>query len=178
MTWNLPRGEDFLPDVSVDFLEKRLTHERRAKPRLRLLAALHRKQGWSLDEIAAPLGLHRRSVHDILWRFVERGLDAAYDAPRSGRHPYLTEEEQADLRERLIAGPQANGFREGFWTTRMVLYLVEKQYHRKYTREHMTRLLHKLGFSSQKPRPQNAKKPSDEEIQRFKKKLVEWYPTT
>lgn len=33
----------------------------------------------------------------------------------------------------------------------------------------MTRLLHKLGFRSQKPRPQNARKPSDEEIQRFKK---------
>ena len=51
----------------------------------------------------------------------------------------------------------------------MVLHLVEKQYHREYTREHMTRLLHKLGFSSQKSRPQNAKKPSDEEIQHLKK---------
>ena len=102
-----------MPDVSVDFLEKRLAQERRAKPRLRLLAAFHRKHGWSLDEIAAPLELHRRSVHDILWRFVERGLDAAYDAPGSGRHPHLTEEEQADLRERLIAGPQANEWLPG-----------------------------------------------------------------
>lgn len=152
MTWNLPIGADFLPDVSIDFLEKRLAQERRAKPHLRLLAAFHRKQGWSPDEIAAPfVGVASAICSDILWRFVGRGLDAAYDAPRSGRHPssfVITEEEQADLRERLITGPQANGFREGFWTTRRVLHLVEKQYPMKYTREHMTRRLHKLGFST------------------------------
>jgi len=178
MTWNLPVGKDFLPDVSIDFLEKFLAQERMAKPRLRLMAALRRKRGWSIDEIAGSLELPRRTVHGILWRFVERGLDAAHDAWRVGRPHHLTAEQQLDLRKRLMAGPQANGFQDSFWTTRMVLHLVEKYYHQCYTREHMTRILHKLGFSSQKPRPQNAKKPSDEEIHRFKKKRLAWYPTT
>ena len=72
MVWCLPVGEDFLPDVSVGFLRERLAQEAGAKPRLRLLAALHRKQGWSLDDIADSLGLPRMTVSDTLWRFVER----------------------------------------------------------------------------------------------------------
>ena len=178
MTWNLPVGEDFLPNVSIDFLEKRLAQEQKAKPRLRLLAALRRKQNWSFDEIANDLQLPRRTVHGALWRFVERGIDAAYDAARCGRHHYLNEEQQMDLRNRLTAGPKANGFREGFWTTRMVLHFVEKKYGRRYTREHMARTLQKIGFSSQKPRPRNGRKPSDEDIIRFKKKRAVWCLTT
>ncbi len=177
MSWSLPVGEEFLPDVSVDSLEKHLAREQGARPRLRLLTALHRKQGWSLDEIAAPLHLHRRSVHDILWRFMERGMGAVHDAPKSGRPSYLTVKQQEDLRKRLLAGPQANGFTDGFWTTRMVLDLVKKRYRRGYTREHMTRLLHKLGFSSQKPRPESPRKASKEEIERFKKKHGAWLVT-
>lgn len=178
MSWSLPVGRDFMPDVSMNFLRTRLDEEREAKPRVRLLCALHRKKEGSIDEIAGSLQLHRRSVHDILWRFVERGLEAAYDAKRVGRPNYLTLKERGDLRRRLLAGPRANGFREGFWSTRMVLHVVEQQYGRRYTREHMTRVLHKLGFSMQKPRPSNARKPSEKEIREFKKKPAGWCPTT
>lgn len=178
MTWNLPVGKDFLPDVSVSVLRRRLEEEREAKPHVRLMCALRRKQGWSMDEVAGSVGLNRQTVHDILWRFVEHGLNAVYDAPRAGRPHYLTLKQREDLRRRLLAEPKANGFRENFWSTRMVLHVVEQQYGRRYTREHMTRLLHKLGFSRQKPRPSNARKPSEKEIREFKKKRVGWYPTT
>jgi transposase len=178
MSWSLPSGKEFLPAVSVAVLKKRLDAERGAKPRTRLNAALQRKRGWSMDEIASSLNMNRRTVHDLLWRFTERGLDAAYDVKREGRPNHLTVKQQIDLRKRLVAGPQANGFREGSWSTRMVLHLVEEKYGKKYTREHMTRVLHKLGFSPQKPRPSNAKKATEEEIKRFKKKRSGWYPTT
>lgn len=178
MSWSLPLGRDFLPDVSVGFLKERLADEGEAKPRLRLMVVLRRKQGWSIDEIASSLELPRRTVHGTLWRFVKHGLNALYDAPRAGRPHYLSLEQRLDLRSRLLQGPEANGFHEGFWNTRMVLHLVEKKYRRRYTREHMTRALHKLGFSMQKPRPVNARKASEKEIQEFKKKCVAWYPTT
>lgn len=178
MSWNLSIGRDFLPDVSVRVLKNYISKEGEAKPRVRLLCALRRKQGWSIDEIAGSLELPRRTVHGTLWRFVEHGLGAVYDAPRAGRPHYLTLKQREDLRRRLLAGPQANGFREGSWGTRMVLHVVEQRYGRHYTREHMTRLLHKLGFSRQKPRPVNARKPSKKEIRAFKKKRAGWYPTT
>ena len=170
MSWCLPVGEDFLPGVSVDFLRERLVVERGGKARVRLLAALHRKEGWRLDDIVSAVGLPRQTVHDVLWRLVERGLDAVYDAPRCGRPAYLTMKQQEDLRACLLAGPQASGFEDGFWTTRMVLKLVKDRYGVEYRREHMTQVMQKLGFSSQKPRPESPLKASNEEIMRFKKK--------
>jgi len=131
-----------------------------------------------LDEVAGSVSMSRQTVHDILWRFVEHGLDAVYDARREGRPHYLSLKQRQDLKKRLIAGSQSNGFREGSWSTRMVLHLVEERYGRKYTREHMTRVLHKLGFSRQKPRPSNALKPSEKEIREFKKKRGGWCLTT
>jgi len=178
MSWSLPIGKEFLPDVSVAVLKKHLDAERGAKPHARLNAAIQRKRGWSMDEIASSLNMKRRTVHDLLWRFTKRGLDAAYDVKREGRPNHLTVKQQEDLRKRLITGPQSNGFREGSWSTRMVLHLLEEKYGKKYTREHMTRVLRKLGFSPQKPRPSNVRKPSEKEIREFKKKPVGWYPTT
>lgn len=178
MSWSLPASTEFLPVVSAVVLEKRVKYEDEVKSRLRFLAALRRKKGWSLDEIAESLQLPRMTVHGILWRFVNRGLDAAYDSPRGGRPRYLNVKQRDDLRKRLIAGPQANGFREGSWSTRMVLHLVEDNYGKRYTREHMTRVLRKMGFSPQKPRPANARKATEEEVRAFKKKSGGWYPTT
>jgi len=48
MTWNLARGEEFLPDVSLDELKKQITAEKERQPRLRLLVALNRKQNKSI----------------------------------------------------------------------------------------------------------------------------------
>ena len=178
MSWSLPVGKEFLPDVSVVVLKMRLDAERGAKPRARLNAALQRKRGWSMDEIASSLNMKRRTVHDVLWRFMKRGLDAAYDVKREGRPNHLTIKQQENLRKNLIAGPQAVGFKEGSWSTRMVLHLVEDKYGKRYTREHMTRVLRKLGFSPQKPRPTNARKATEEEVRAFKKKRSGWYHTT
>ena len=74
-----------------------------------------------LDEVAGSVSMSRQTVHDILWRFVEHGLDAVYDARREGRPHYLSLKQRQDLKKRLIAGSQSNGFREGSWSTRMVL---------------------------------------------------------
>lgn len=177
MVWSLPVGVDFLPDVSVVFLKELLAGEVNAKPRLRLLAVLRRKEGWSLDDIAGSLDCPRMTVSDTLWRFMERGVDAAFDLPRCGRPNSLTVKQQKDFRKRLLAGPKANGFRDGFWTTRMILQLVKDSYGVVYRREHMTVVLHRMGFSSKKPRPESPHKASDDEIQRFKKKRSVWYPT-
>ena len=50
--WKLPKGEDFLPDVSIQELQRVYSMEKKAKPKLRLLCAIHRKEGKSIDDIA------------------------------------------------------------------------------------------------------------------------------
>lgn len=175
MVWDLARGEEFLPDFSLNELKQKASAEKRKQPHLRLLVVLNRKEGKSIDKIADSVGLHRRAVHDILHRFEERGIGAVQTLPKSGRTPCLTKNQLQDLRKHLLCSPKENGFDEGFWNSRMIVNFVKKKYKVKYTREHTTRLLAKLGFSYKKPRPTNPRKASSEEVKVFKKKRVERY---
>ena len=178
MSWNLARGEDFLSHTSLSELKRLMAAETTAKPRLRLLIALHRRQNKSLDEISEACGVPRRTVHATLQRFQERGVNAAQPAPKPGRPKRLTQKQLRQLSKRLLNGPQVSGFRETFWTTRMILALVQHEYGVEFTSEHMTRLLAKLGFSYKKPRVTNPRRASDEEVAAFKKKSIVrcWLP--
>lgn len=178
MSWNLARGEEFLSNVSLAELKKQIATEKKRQPRLRLLIALNRKKGKSIDQIADMIGLHRRAVHDILHRFEERGLDAAQAKPKPGRTPHLTKKQLQDLRKRLLRTPQQNDFDAGFWNSRLVQKLVHQQYHVQYCKSNLPKLLSKLGFSYKKPKPTNPRMASDEEVAAFKKKRVVpyWLP--
>ena len=88
--WDLPKGEDFLPRVNLDELEKLYFAENKAKPKIRLLCAIHRKRGESIDEIADITNLKRRTVHAILHRFKERGIGGKDNIKQGGRPSYLT----------------------------------------------------------------------------------------
>jgi len=161
-----------LPRVSVPDLKRRAAKETRARQRTRLLAAVHRKQGKSIDEIAEAVQMHRRSVQDILHRFIERGVQAAESLPKAGRPKRLKRSQLRDLRGRLLRPPAANGFTESFWSTRLVLALVKREYHIAYDASHLRRLLHELGFSVKTPRPKHYKS-SPREVAAFKKKRGE-----
>lgn len=175
MVWNLSRGEDFLPMVSLGELKKQISAEKKRQPRLRLLVAFNRKQDKSIDQIADAVGLHRRAVHDILHRFEERGLKAAHALPKPGRPKHLTEKQLTDLRNRLLQSPKTNGFSEGFWNGRMVSKLISREYKVKYSKNWLPKLLKKIGFSYKKPRSTNPRRASDEEVAKFKKKRAERY---
>jgi len=127
--------------------------EKQVKPKLRLLAALKRKEGQSFDSISRQLEMKRITVNKLLHRFQERGISAKDDEKRSGRPKNLTPPQLKSLRKRLIAGPRKG--QNPMWTTKMVMHCVEKKYGMKYTARHMRRLLHQIGFSVQKPRPRH-----------------------
>jgi transposase len=169
MTWNLPSEEAFLPRVSVPELKRRAAKETRARQRTRLLVAVHRKQGKSIDAIAEAVQMHRRSVQDILHRFVDRGLNASESLPKAGRPKRLSSAQLRGLRARLLRSPSASGFKEGFWNTRLVLALVKREYGVEYDASHLRRLLHELGFSVKTPRPKHYQS-SPHEVAAFKKK--------
>jgi transposase len=179
MSWDLPVGEAFLPRVSMSHLKKLAANESIAAARVRLLVALHRKQGWSIDSIAESVSLHRRSVHDILHRFIERGLKAAESLPKSGRKKRLSNVQLKSVKNKLLKSPKSSKIEGDFWNSKMVSELVRRECGVSYTARHTTRLLSKLGFSYKKPRPANPRRASDEEIAAFKKKRVErcWLPS-
>jgi len=169
---NLPKSEEFLPKTPLEELENLYAYEKRAKPKIRLLCAIHRKKGASIDEIAAITNQNRRTVHAILHRFQERGVNGKDAIKQTGRPAFLTLEQRRILVKQLERGPPRN--RTGLWSTKEVQEYIKKQYGVEYTSVHVWELLKALGFTLQRPRPRHHKEASPEEIERFKKKLPGW----
>lgn len=172
--WDLPKGDQFLPRVELTQLQNMYVLEHHTKPKLRLLCAIHRKKGESIDEIVNATDLKRTTVHDILHRFCEKGVIAKDAIKQRGRIPFLTLRQRRSLVRHLERrGPSGN--KGGLWTTKEVREYIRKRYDVKYTHVHVWELMQALGFSIQKPRPRHYKHPDDVEVNKFKKKLPGWY---
>lgn len=155
MTWHLPKGNDFLPRISMEDLRQTYEKEQSGWPKIRLLAAIKRKEGQPMDSIASQLQISRTAVNETLHRFQERGVSAKNDEKRSGRPRKLTQKQLKNLKNTLITGPRKGT--NGLWTTKQILDLVRREYGPIYTTRHLRRLMHQLGFSIQKPRPRHYK---------------------
>lgn len=167
--WKLTKGNTFLPKISLKKLQKMYDKEKNAKAKLRLLSAVHRKRGKSIDEIAYLLSKPRRTIHGWLTRFQKRGIDGKDSIKQSGRPSTLTLTQRKNLVKDLERGPPHNS--TGLWSTKELKDLLKRKYGVEFVNQHVWRLLVSLGFSMQRPRKQHYKKPSEEEIVQFKKKL-------
>lgn len=165
-----PIGEAFLPSISMTKLERLCRREKYSKAKLRLLSAILRKKGRTMGQIASELDIPVGTVHAWLRRLLEGGLEKLRDGHRSGRPRRLGVQELKQLRHDLIRGPKANGFDAPFWTTKMVIEHASRKYGKEYRARGMRYVLHRVGFSSRKPRPANAKRASKEEVESFKKR--------
>lgn len=174
--WNLPKGEEFLPKTSMVRLKRLYDNESKAKPKLRLLCAIHRKGGESIDEIADRTRMKRRTVHETLWRFMDRGIGGKDSIKQEGRPSRLTRSQQRQLIRTLERGPPNNP--SGLWTTKEVREFIARKYGVSYAHQHVWELLTTAGFSLQKPRPRNYKAPDKTETGRFKKRLKGWRKLT
>mgnify|MGYP001580973583 CR=1 FL=1 len=169
--WKLTKGNEFLPNVSVKRLQEMYDEEKNAKAKLRLLSAVHRKRGKSIDGIAHLLSKPRRTIHGWLTRFQMRGVSGKDSIKQSGRPATLTLTQRKNLVKDLERGPPHNV--TGLWSTKELKNLLKRKYQVEFVNQHVWRLLVSLGFSMQRPRKQHYQKPNKEEIIHFKKKLDE-----
>ena len=167
--WKLTKGNTFLPTISLKRLQKMYDQEKNAKSKLRLLSAVHRKRGKSIDEITGLLSKPRRTIHGWLTRFQKRGINGKDSIKQSGRPAILTLTQRKNLVNDLERGPPHNS--TGLWSTKELKDLLKRKYRVEFVNQHIWRMLVSLGFSMQRPRKQHYKKPNEEEIAQFKKKL-------
>lgn len=99
----------------------------------------------------------------------EGGVEALAAKPHTGPTPKLSEDQQQELVESLIAGPIAAGFKTDLWTCARVATVVQRRFRVSYHPDHLGRLLHALGFSPQKPQ-QVAREQDAEAIDLWRKK--------
>lgn len=162
------------PKGSADMLEFR---------RRRALALLD--EGRSLNDVARVLGCAPSSV--MRWRDRRRrgGSKALKVGASPGRPPKLTPVQRRRLVRLLLRGAMAHGYATEIWTTSRIAELIEEHFGVTYHRDHVGRLLHGLGWSSQTPE-RRAIERNEAAIQHWKKKrwpkvkktLQGWAPTS
>lgn len=165
--WQLEKGDSFLPETSLEELRKLYKNEANSKAKFRLLAAVHRKHGKSIDDIAWLLEKPRRTIHGWLTYFQERGISGKDSIKQTGRPAKLAEKQIQELVKALERGPPHNP--RGLWTTKEVREFIKNRYGISFVPQHVWRILVALGFTLQRPRKKHHKSVSPEEIERFKK---------
>jgi transposase len=118
----------------------------------RRLRAVHLlSQGFSPVEVARQIGVDRRSVRR--WKAAARtgGSSAVAAKPASGRPRRLRARDLTRLRRMLMKGAVAAGLPTDLWTCPRVSWLIQREFAVHYHPAHVSRLLHGLGFSPQKP---------------------------
>lgn len=167
MGW-IKKGENFLGSTSLSELKSLYKHETKAKAKLRLLAAVLRKEGKTLDDICFSLQKAKTTVHDWLKRLENDGLTKIYDIKKLGKPAKLNAEQKMKLKKILGEKPIKHNIPFAIWTTQIVQYIICKLFNVVYKIRNIEYLVKKLGFSFQKPR-QRHKKASTKAQERFKK---------
>ncbi|KCZ71029.1 transposase [Candidatus Methanoperedens nitroreducens] len=152
-----PRGESFLPDFSIDELNDLYQKEGDPKAKIRLLAAILRKEGRTLEEVSFTIKHPLTTVGDWLRRLHVEGISRKNNKKQSGRPKRLTDKQIENLKPILFKSPHEQGFPFIIWTTKLVIQLIEKLYNVSYKPLQVRRILHRLGLSCQKPRPAHRK---------------------
>jgi transposase len=123
----------------------------------RATAVLGYLDGVSVIQQAAQLDVTRGSVNRWLQWFEAAGTEGLRPRERLGGEARLSDAQHGQLIALVEAGPLATGYQSGVWTGPMIGELIRRRFGVSYHNHHIPRLLHKLGFSVQRPRKRLAK---------------------
>ena len=118
----------------------------------RLHAVVLNMEGKTAPEIADILKVHRSKVCLWLYRWRENGITGILEGHRPGRPDRLSGEQRTTLADILDSGPVSYGFNSGTWTCPMVSRVIEEEFSVSYHPAHVSRILHELRFSVQRPK--------------------------
>ena len=109
------------------------------------------KKGYEPVDVAAIIGVDRRSVRRWKASYRKEGGKGIVAVPASGRPRKLTDKDLKKLEKMLLKGSKAAGFPSDLWTCPRVAHLIHTLFAVRYHVDHIGRILHALGWSPQKP---------------------------
>lgn len=133
-------------------LSKQALREGAYRVATRLHAVALNMEGKSAPEIAKILKVHRTKVCHWFHRWQEDSIKGLLEGHRAGRPQRLSQEQHQTLADILDSGPVAYGFNSGVWTCPMVCRIIEDEFSIRYHPAHVSRILHELEFSVQRPK--------------------------
>ena len=119
----------------------------------RLLAIANALAGMSRAAAAESAGMDRQTLRDWVLRYNEHGIDGLCDNWKGGRPPILTPQQQEELLDVVMAGPDPE--KDGFcaFTRDDLVAISKKRFGKSMHPTSMGRVLRRLGLSRQKARP-------------------------
>ena len=169
MTW-IQKSDKFLPEISQEKLKQIYNKEKNAKAKLRVLAAIKRKEGNTLETIAYSLQKPKITIHDWLKRIDSEELIGRYDIKQNGNKSRLTPKQREELEKILDESPQNQNIPFTMWTTTLIQYIIYSRFNVLYNQSAIWKLTRRLHFSLKVPRPQN-KKANKKLQEKFKAEL-------
>lgn len=123
-----------------------------------MLAIAHAMDGMSFTDAAIAVGMERQSLSDAVKRYNAEGLDGLKDRPKPGRTTKLTEAQLNELADVIVEGPDPETDGISAYTLNDLVAITAERFRVAYHPGHMSKIVRRLGFSRQKPRPYNPKK--------------------
>jgi len=171
------KGDEFLPEVSKVKLKSLYKKEKDPKAKIRLLAAILRKEGKSLSKISSSIQKPIMTISDWLRRIQGEGLHRIYSIKQTGKPSILTKKQLDQLEKILDESPEKQGVPFKIWTTSLVQYIIKKVFDVMYKIRNIRKIVKKLGFSLKVPRQKNIKR-NEKSVEDFKKNLKVMYNIT
>jgi transposase len=129
------------------------------------------EKGHPIEEVAERLKTTTTSVKRWQKAYHKKGPDGLKAKPARGRPAWLNAKQKGRLVKILLRGARAAGFPNDLWTCPRVLQVIQQQFGVTYHVDYVGTLLHKLGWSVQKPE-QRARERDEAAIARWRQ--VEW----
>lgn len=145
-----------LDDIPLEDLHELKEQTDGETPQERVLAAIGRKQGDTLDRLAERHAVVEKTIRNWLDRFVERPLeDAPYDAPRPGVPGKLSAAQKQQLFAEFNTAPPEVGYDRQAWTSSLAVAHIESEYGVEYSKRHARALLEQADLSYRTARPRH-----------------------
>ena len=136
----------------------------------RLKAVALFEQGERQATVAQILRVSRQSVSQ--WWIAWHSGDTLNGALRAGRKPRLQKEQLALLEKELLRGAAVHGYSTDLWSLPRVAALIDKITGVTYHPAHVWKILHKMGWSLQRP-TLRARERDEEKVLEWKKQTWE-----
>ena len=140
-----------LPQADVERLEHlfRTTDDRKLRDRLQIVLMAHRQR--PRQDIAADLGIHRRSVSRWLNAYCARGLDGLQPRRAKGATAKIPATLAEEVRRWVIEGPAQQGLDRAGWTHEELADHLLKTKGIRTSRSAVQRFCAKIGIRLYRP---------------------------
>lgn len=161
-------------DRSALDLRKLARKEGDGKVVARMLAIASALDGLTRNQAAKQAGMDRQILADWVHRYNEGGVEALRDKPKGHPKRLLTLEQEAEIRARVLAGPDPETDGLVRWRCVDIGAFIANTYKIDLHKRTVAKLLARMGLSHISVRPQHPK--SDSEAQETFKKtsMPQW----